>query len=280
MRKRWISLLWRCFILTNPTEYERLRDTFKSLWKWGEKSKSNVHRPFLKRGESSVGKNSWTFLISVQDLKAFCKQSGLSNAPGKRGCDYAHFTENVHQADFCYHILRPQPWGRNNFAAQLILNAALGRLRWPLLLECWTLHLIRYNNFSIPKLRAESLEPAQSTKAREQVLLFSPEFVAGNTDLGQENICPSQSSPLGQRQSLTLPGQDGDSLRGAFQWFCCFPHLSPFCVTEERQHEVEKAHIFREQKVRFWESMGVYTVCHARWPNYFISEEKIPLSEL
>lgn len=93
--KQWITLLWRCFVLTNLTKHKSLRDTFRSLWTSGEKCKSNVHRAFLTRGSSLAGKNSRNLLISVQDLKVFCEQSRLSNAPGQQGCYYARFRDRA-----------------------------------------------------------------------------------------------------------------------------------------------------------------------------------------
>lgn len=89
------------------------------------------------------------------------------------------------------------------------------------------------------------------------------QVITGRGCPGPGQPLPYWSSSLGQDQRLSCLGGDSSSPRelcGDIWQLHCFPHLL-VCITAKRQHKVEKAHVFRV--------LTVYTVCHARQPNYF-----------
>lgn len=106
---------------------------------------------------------------------------------------------------------------------------------------------------------ADAEGPAQHTEQRHPIPDCPRQRLPGPGE-----PLPYWSSPLGQDQRLSCLGGDSGSpeeLCGGIWQFHCFPRLLMVCITAKRQHKVEKAHVFRV--------LTVYTVCHARWLNYF-----------
>lgn len=218
----------------------------------------------------------------------FCKQSRLSTAPGKWRCYWVLFIDTLQEADFCSHILKHQPRGRNNFEKHLSLMES------QVSCCCWNTEALVWfstGNSVFPKLRGEGARGANllyhTVSAvrlltpliqRENPLVMDPctsnqeqrwrgqhstwsQIIPGRGCPGPGEPLPYWSSPLGQDQRLGGDSNSPKELCGGIWQFHCFPHLLLVCITEKRQHKVEKAHVFRV--------LTVYTVCHARQPNYF-----------